>query len=281
MYNLSTKDINFIRPFCYYLNTFLVTPWSSLFYSKIYAIVLLSLRVYLFVYVNISDNFWNTGTILLHSQEFLFEIININLFCLFLYTVIKNGFLLTGKWETFIQNFVKIDANLKNTKSKERQFLKNFYVGLVEIQLFFVAFCGYQFYFWTVVIPLPVTLTFFTTILDLYQEFLTAILIKTFLNCFKERYEDLNEQFEVVLNKQGSCQADDLLIFEQTFKILAKNVDHFNDIFGLQIILIITHCCLQMINCMNCFFLSLVKIGNVFRFVSDFGVLFFVFVSNY
>ena len=92
----------------------------------------------------------------------------------------------------------------------------------------------------------------FTGFMEMCYEFLIVLLLTALVQAFEVRYKDLNERLMKLSNNGTTFQ--ELLSLAQSYRILGETVDIFNELFGYQLVLIIFHCGLQMVQCLNLVF---------------------------
>ena len=251
------NDIAYIRHFYRYLNIFLITPWydfnSNTFYKpslrKLYACFLISLKVAWLLNFFFSESVHTTMKSLLLSQKLLVFFSTMNLVALSLVTIVKTSFLDPPKWKAVIDKFLYIDAKLQVIDRQEIH-LKWYYFRYFVKQVVFFAIFVYAFVVWTkslgrsVIECLPMI-----AVSDYFYEYLSVMYLAEFIGCVRRRYQSMREKIERCHRKPGIVLELENLI--DCYRTLGETVDLYNEIFGYQIILIIFHCGVESLHCLN------------------------------
>ena len=265
----SIKDINFIVPLYNYLGIFLVTPWYDFQKNDVYRPNWCKLYGFLLITVNF---LWVTYTVMdttidqmspyfLLSQKFIFWTCYINLLTINILTILKSCFCDGRNWKRLFQNFKYLDKNLYNKENAEDCLLNNFYCRLVIEHAFFAFVMIYQLYVWSKFFDRSIVkIACISSLKETYYLFLVILLLRGLVQAFKSRYEDLNEKLANV--KKEIKIRDSLRQINKEYRVLGETVEIFNNIFGYQILLIIFHGGLALVNCLNISFVSYTIAGR-------------------
>lgn len=260
--NLSTKDINFFQKFCVLTNCFLITSWydfqhHSLLWptiSKLYAFSLCLFKItvtYFSVHHFLQYSIFQK---LFTSQKFF--IISFQTISLLqsLFQIIASVFLYQNKWKTMIINFEYIDGKLENQDKKENKIFKNFYFKLFLKHLLFAVLFAPYLYFW---LSVSENYDFFVIIngFELYNHFLLVVFLYSLVRCFEIRYKELGK-YLIFICKNSKNLASDLRRIQKVSRILAENIDLYNETFGNFLLIIIVHCGLHIVHCANFIFVN-------------------------
>ncbi|KAJ3647927.1 hypothetical protein Zmor_019773 [Zophobas morio] len=259
----SIKDINFIRPFNFYLNLLFITPWNNFdknsknkpLVAHVYGFCLIVLKILRLIYVA-TDTIHSFSETMFFSQLFFVLSTNVVLVILTLLTIVKSMFLDSNNWNLLYKHLHFIDKNLHNVGVIETKIWSNFYCKfLIKHTIFIIGLC-YILYTWIQLLKVSVFKVFLTyPILELYYDFLVIVLFSTLVEAFKSRYNDLSGTLSQIF-ASGDERA--LKTLAQLYRILGDTIDIFNKIFGYQIILIILRCGLMVITVLNNGFLLFV-----------------------
>ena len=259
-FQLSVKDIHFLRPFFWYLDCFLITPWYD-FRKKtlvkpnmriLYITILILSKITILVYSLLDETLGQVYAKLIYTQKIILGGIYTNTTLTLILTIFKTGIWDTNLWKEMFARFHFVDRKLKN-QGKTETFLRNFYFKLF-LKHVLSLMCGfYELYVWSIFMKIPLWKVFiFTGFMEVYYEFLLVSLVTALVQDFEARYKDLNEKI-VITSKKGTAFPE-LLNLVQAYRILGETVEIFNQIFGHQLVLIIFHCGLQMVHCLNLVF---------------------------
>jgi hypothetical protein len=268
-FNLSIKDINFIRGLFSFLNIFQIAPWynfdKNTFYKpilcKCYGCVLILLHIFLLVYAITDENLARAYGEFVFTQKNFFCGICGTIVGLSVFTIVKSSLWDVDNWRMLLTNFQYVDLKLQNTRKLEVKLVNNFYFGFVVKISLFTIFEIYLIYVWSSILEIP----FWKTVLmtgakDMYYEFLTVNLLNCFIQSFKSRYEDLNERL-LNIGKERKVVRE-LTKLTHCYRILGETIEIFNKMFGVQqIIIIIFHCGIEFVCTLNNTYVTFV-IGN-------------------
>ncbi|KAJ3651178.1 hypothetical protein Zmor_017234 [Zophobas morio] len=262
MFTLSIKDINFIHPLFNYLRIFFITPWYDfhenhtcrLQISKICGVALIVLKIYCIVYSANDDIVVNSIPKQSITQKFISLGVLCTLICLDVVTVIKSWDI--ENWKTLFTNLQTVDQKLQNVDDLEKSVWKNFYLSFSTKQVIFLLLVVYQMYILSSTTQLsPIKILFLTGSVQHFVEYLVSILLNCLVQVFKSRYKDLNARLVEIEKAHISREMKNLV---QSYRILSENVHIFNSLFGYQIILIMFHFGIEVVNGLNSIFISFV-----------------------
>lgn len=259
-FQLSIKDIHFLRPLFWYLNIFLITPWYD--FSKkslvrtnmriFYTIILVLLKITLLVYSFLDEILEQVHGKLFLTQKIILGSTYTNITLTVIATIFKSGFWNRNLWKEMLSNFCFLDTKLQNQRKREN-FFRNFYCKLVLKHVLFGILAHHQLHSWSNFVSAPAwKIIMFTGFMEMCYEFLIVLLLTALVQAFEVRYKDLNERL-MKLSRNGTT-FQELLSLAQSYRILGETVDIFNELFGYQLVLIIFHCGLQMVQCLNLVF---------------------------
>ncbi|KAJ3647946.1 hypothetical protein Zmor_019788 [Zophobas morio] len=242
-FKVSVKDIRRLQTLIFYLNCVLVAPWYNFYkktiakpkVAKFYGLVLIVARITATVYIIRLQIFQK----IFDSAELSYSFISVNihfaLLVLTLLTILKSSFLDTDKWKILMSNFHHFDKNLDTQGNREMQTFH--FRFLLILNIVFVASIVYALTVWCSLLKITVLQSFILgSVIDIYYEFLVVILLNTLINNFGSRYRDLNTK---------------LINSLQNYRLLGESIDLFNKMFAYQILLIILHCGLQAVGCLD------------------------------
>ncbi|KAJ3648119.1 hypothetical protein Zmor_019952 [Zophobas morio] len=264
-FQLSIKDINFLRPFFWYLNIFLITPWYD--FSKkslvktnirvVYTISVILFKITAVTYSLVDQTLGQAYAKLIFTQRIILGTIYVNTMLTVMVTIFKCGIWATNLWTEMFAGFRFVDRKLQN-QGKRESFQRNFYWKLLLKHVFFGTVVYYQIYVWSNFVAMPVwKMVIFSGCMEICYEFLVVLLLTALVQAFEVRYKDLNERLMDVSKKAAIF--DELQSLVKAYRILGETVEIFNELFGHQLVLIIFHCGLQMVHCLNLLFAS----GNI------------------
>ena len=262
MFTLSIKDINFIHPLFNYLRIFFITPWYDfhenhtcrLQISKICGVALIVLKIYCIVYSANDDIVVNSIPKQSITQKFISLGVLCTLICLDVVTVIKSWDI--ENWKTLFTNLQTVDQKLQNVDDLEKSVWKNFYLTFSTKQVIFLLLVVYQVNILSSTTQLsPIKILFLTGSVEHFVEYLVSILLNCLVQVFNSRYKDLNARLVEIKKAHISREMKNLV---QSYRILSENVHIFNSLFGYQIILIMFHFGIEVVNGLNSIFISFV-----------------------
>ena len=254
-----SKDLIFLRHLCWYLNLLLITPWYNfntnsfqhLRWSKVYGIFLLSIKTFLIVYSILDESIQHLYGKMFFSQKLFFSGSCIIVTVLNVVTIFNCCYCKLDQWKTLFTNLHSIQEKVHTGV------WKNLYVTIVTKHTVFVLFLLYIYYVWSNVMGVAFyKVAILSGFMELYYEFLIILLITSLVGCLKRRYEQLNDNLRKLRGRNNLEIVVHHLI--RDYRTLAESVEIFNTLFGYQIILIIFHCGLTLINSLNFTFLRLV-----------------------
>ncbi|KAJ3648161.1 hypothetical protein Zmor_019983 [Zophobas morio] len=255
---LSIKDINFIIYLYKFLNIFLITPWydfgKNTIYRpiacKFYGCLIISVKIFWIIHTMTDKKLRELYQDMVVSQKFIFFGIYTLLLSLSILTVSKSCFWDGENWKTLITNLQYVDEKLKNKGKTETCVLKNIYFRFFIEQVIFFLIIVYQVYVWMKYIEVSVfKIACMSCLKEIYYEFLTITLLNSLVESFKTRYEDVNYKLATITGK--SNVKEELTQILQEYRILGESVDVFNTIFGYQLVMIMFHIGLELVNCLN------------------------------
>ena len=233
---LSVKDINFLRPFTWYLNFFLVAPWydfhkNSIYkpsLAKLYGILLIFLKISWMLYCMSQQTLLrNISLNVLHVQSFIFTFAAVNSTFLLVFTIIKSSFGDTTNWKTLITKLKFVDLKLQNTGRTDRT-IKNFYYRVILQHFLFVGAVTAHVLFWTQVFSIEIVKICLVSLIDYYFQFLVMILINAYIESFNSRYKDLNTKLMVTYKTDKLVKKINDLA--QEYRVLGETVTIFSEL---------------------------------------------------
>ena len=254
-FKVSVKDIRRLQALIFYLNCVLVAPWYNFYektiarpkVAKFYGLVLIVARITATVYIirtRIFQKIFDSAEL---SYSFIFVNIHFALLVLTLLTILKSSFLDTDKWKILMSNFHHFDKNL-DTQGKREMQTYHFRLLLI-LHIVFVVSVIYALTVWCHLLKITVLQSFILgSVIDIYYEFLVVILLNTLINNFGSRYRDLNTK---LIKIRSTSSLNELRHIVQNYRLLGESIDLFNKMFAFQILLIILHCGLQAVGCLD------------------------------
>ncbi|EFA07610.1 gustatory receptor 113 [Tribolium castaneum] len=257
-FNLSLKDINFIRPLWSCYNILLITPWYDFDQnapyrpkiSKLYGSLIILLKIISIAAMTVNSSLEQTYEYLFVTQQLNYALCSVDMWALTFFGIVKSSFGSVDNWRKLFSRLQFIDLKLQNTGKTEKQFWKNIYFAwFLKQVIFFGASCG-QMYIWSVLMKASYFKTIWTTpLLDYLFAFELIILINVLTESIKVRYKDLNKRLLKISGSPKVTEELKHLVFYH--RILGEVVELINKIFGYQIILIVFLCGLQLVGSLN------------------------------
>ncbi|KAJ3648123.1 hypothetical protein Zmor_019955 [Zophobas morio] len=275
-------DIFCIKPFFYYLNAFLITPWYDFKRDvivkpnlcKLYATVLISLKLSSLVYLMLDERTSPTYEKLVLAHKILFSFYFSTTITLTILTIVKSSFWNTDSWITMLTTLHHVDLMVRNKEHSS----KNFYLKLFVKHAALILCFGYQIFVWSSLIESSIwEMIFLGGIWEAYFEFLSVQLMLVIICSFQNRYAKINE-LVFILKKVRFVQ--DLKTLARSYRLLGETVDVFNKIFGWPLVFIIFHCGLQMVYCVNFTVLVTYEMNHQ-NLMANISILLWVTVSGF
>lgn len=253
-WDLSIKNIDFIRYLWRYLSIFLITPWYDFDYnapykpymSKIYGTFIFSTKILSTLYFMLSNSSQRSYNFLYVTQKLNYTLCGLNLLIITSFTTLQSSFGDVNNWKKLFENFQYIDKELRNKGKTEKRLWKNFFFSFIIQQIIFIGFTFYQEYVWshTVKSSFDKVLLIFP-VLNYFFECEITVLLGCFPQIINTRYKELNKRLLKII--ESPKITEELKRLVHYHRILGENIEIFNKIFRLQIVLIIFDCGMQIV----------------------------------
>ncbi|KAJ3647913.1 hypothetical protein Zmor_019762 [Zophobas morio] len=258
------NDIKFIRTLCRYLDFFLITPWYDFSKNssykpttkKIYGCIFLAAKVMWYIY-SIKNNgqvyqFYHES---LSSQKIGYVFLASALMLHWCLTVTFSTFLSVKHWKILFTNLEKFDTRIKSRGKVKMSISRRLICCTIIQQVMSLLLCFYVLYLVTGVLKAPLWRSISSTLpIEVCYETVVIFLINVINDIIKRRYRLLNTKLVEVL--RGSKVIQELENVAECYQILGETATSFNRIFGYQMLIIVFHCGVEVIHCLNLGFVT-------------------------
>nr|XP_015837070.1 PREDICTED: uncharacterized protein LOC107398216 [Tribolium castaneum] len=243
------EDINFLRYYCTFLNTFLVVPWYDFkkniicypFLAKLYATCLILIRISLIVFTCTDQKLmqiWAQSLVM--SQKFIMVFLISNLIIFSTYSIANSAFLDISRWINLFKNLRLVDKIFGKHEKNGHYLSKRFLCVFIMKHISFICITGHEIYTWSIFIDMPFYKIFLQTgYVDLVFEFFLIMFMAALLKSFEVRYKTLNKKL-IHISNQKMNQVE-VKKFMQIYRILGQNIQIFNELFGYPIVFMLFH----------------------------------------
>ncbi|EFA07605.1 gustatory receptor 108 [Tribolium castaneum] len=256
------EDINFLRYYCTFLNTFLVVPWYDFkkniicypFLAKLYATCLILIRISLIVFTCTDQKLmqiWAQSLVM--SQKFIMVFLISNLIIFSTYSIANSAFLDISRWINLFKNLRLVDKIFGKHEKNGHYLSKRFLCVFIMKHISFICITGHEIYTWSIFIDMPFYKIFLQTgYVDLVFEFFLIMFMAALLKSFEVRYKTLNKKL-IHISNQKMNQVE-VKKFMQIYRILGQNIQIFNELFGYPIVFMLFHFGVGAVSCLNFLF---------------------------